>query len=158
MKQNLWKIYNSTGKYRVIVTKTLIGKNWIDILTKGNCRIEVYQERNILGKTDILEAIGNNCDGCIGQLSEKWDEDIFKQLKKAGGRAYSNVSVGYDNLDIHSATRLGIPVGNTPGVSTEANAEFCVAMTFSAARRVVESDKFMRSGQYKGWLMNLFVG
>lgn len=41
---------------------------------------------------------------------------------------------------------------------TETTAELALALTFAAARRVVEGDKFMRAGQYKGWLPNLFVG
>jgi hypothetical protein len=45
-----------------------------------------------------------------------------------------------------------------PGVLTETTAELALALTFSAARRVVEGDKFMRAGLYKGWLPTLFVG
>ena len=41
---------------------------------------------------------------------------------------------------------------------TETTAELAVALTMSAARRVVEADRFMRGGQYKGWLPTLFVG
>lgn len=61
-------------------------------------------------------------------------------------------------VDVKAATRHGIPVGNTPGVLTETTAELALALTFAAARRVVEGDKFMRAGQYKGWLPSLFVG
>lgn len=45
-----------------------------------------------------------------------------------------------------------------PGVLTETTAELALALTFACSRRVVESDKFMRAGLYKGWLPNLFVG
>ena len=41
---------------------------------------------------------------------------------------------------------------------TETTAELAHSLTFAAARRIVEADKFMRGGQYKGWLPNLFVG
>jgi len=44
------------------------------------------------------------------------------------------------------------------GVLTETTAELALSLTFAAARRIVEADKFMRGGQYKGWLPNLFVG
>ncbi len=104
-----------------------------------------------------------------------------------GGRAYSNYAVGFNNVVVPEATKQGIPVGNTPGVSllplppfiqpgdrvhnqltlhallpagvlTETTAELALALTFAAARRVVEGDKFMRAGHYKGWLPTLFVG
>ena len=127
-----------------------------------------------------------------------WNADLFEPLKAAGGKAYSNYAVGYNNVDVPSATERGIAVGNTPGdtqpvlewqpdlcrrtvcavhcrpgtsclpcadhllphigVLTETTAELALALTFAAARRVVEGDKFMRAGQYKGWLPNLFVG
>jgi len=64
----------------------------------------------------------------------------------------------YLQVDVKAATRHGIPVGNTPGVLTETTAELALALTFAAARRVVEGDKFMREGLYKGWLPSLFVG
>ena len=57
-----------------------------------------------------------------------------------------------------AGTKHGIAVGNTPGVLTETTAELALALTFAAARRVVEGDKFMRAGLYKGWLPTLFVG
>ena len=57
-----------------------------------------------------------------------------------------------------AATKHGVAVGNTPGVLTETTAELALALTFAAARRVVEGDKFMRAGLYKGWLPTLFVG
>ena len=41
---------------------------------------------------------------------------------------------------------------------TETTAELALALTFAAARRVVEGDEFMRGGHYKGWLPTLFVG
>ena len=41
---------------------------------------------------------------------------------------------------------------------TETTAELALSLTFAAARRIVEADKFMRGGQYEGWLPNLFVG
>lgn len=44
------------------------------------------------------------------------------------------------------------------GVLTETTAELALALTFAAARRVVEADRFMRAGKYNGWLPGLFVG
>jgi hydroxypyruvate reductase 1 len=66
--------------------------------------------------------------------------------------------VGYDNVEVEAATKHHIPVGNTPGVLTEATAEMAVALTFAAARRIPEADLYMRSGQYEGWLPTLFLG
>ncbi len=79
-------------------------------------------------------------------------------MRAAGGTAYSNGAVGYNNVDVAAATANGIPVGNTPGVLTETTAEMAVALTFAAGRRVTEADRFMRGGKYKGWLPTMFLG
>ncbi len=152
------RIVNPDGSRRVVVTKELPGTHWIDILTAADCRIEIAPGTEILSKDDIRKLIGDKCDGAIGQLTEPWDEETLGALKAAGGRAYSNYAVGYNNVDTEAATMLGIPVGNTPGVLTETTAELAIALTFAASRRIVESDRFMRSGQFHGWLPSLFMG
>ena len=158
MGLNDWKIYNPQAKKRVIVTKILPGEKWLQTLTAADCRVEVYQKDDILSTGEAKSAIGENCAAAIGQLTEKWGEELFSCLRAAGGTAYSNYAVGYDNVDLPSATRHQIPVGNTPGVLTETTAEMAVALIFAAARRVREADIFMRNGQYHGWLPSLFLG
>ncbi len=149
---------NPAGTRRVVVTKNLPGTQWLDVLTAADCRVEIAQGTDILAKDQILSLIGDRCDGAIGQLTEPWDATLFAALKSAGGRAYSNYAVGYNNVDVPAATAQGIPVGNTPGVLTETTAEIAVALTFAASRRIVESDRFMRGGCFKGWLPTLFLG
>ncbi|KAF5839799.1 hypothetical protein DUNSADRAFT_18562 [Dunaliella salina] len=87
-----------------------------------------------------------------------WSSELFGALKDAGGIAYSNYAVGFNNVVVPEATSRGITVGNTPGVLTETTAELAAALTLAAARRIVEGDSFMRGGHYKGWLPTLFVG
>jgi hydroxypyruvate reductase 1 len=153
-----WRMHNPSGSKRVVVTKELPGDRWLEILTKADCKVEICTSTDILRAEEIKKAIGDRCDGAIGQLTEEWGEKLFAVLKAAGGKAYSNYAVGYNNVDVDGATRQGIPVGNTPGVLTETTAEMAVALTFAAARRVVEADRFMRGGKFKGWLPTLFLG
>ncbi|MBI5115168.1 hypothetical protein HZA56_01720, partial [Candidatus Poribacteria bacterium] len=156
--QKEWKTHNPSGARRVVVTKMLPGEQWLEILTKANCRIEICASTDILNTAEIKAAIGERCDGAIGQLTEKWGEELFSALKAAGAKVYSNYAVGFNNVDVGAATRNGLAVGNTPGVLTETTAEMAVALSFAAARRVVEGDRFMRAGLYKGWLPTLFLG
>lgn len=158
MDINKWRIVNPDGSKRVIVTKELPGKRWIEILISAGCRIEICTSPEVLSIDDIRKAIGSKCDGAIGQLTESWGNELFSALKSAGGRAYSNYAVGFNNIDLASATSNGIPVGNTPGVLTETTAEMAVALTFAAARRIGESERYLRAGKYKGWLPDLFLG
>jgi len=153
-----WRIHNAAGSKRVIVTKELPGDRWLEMLVRADCKVEICTSTDILSPAQIKAAMGSNCDGAIGQLTEVWGEDMFAALKKAGGTAYSNYAVGYNNIDVDAATRHGIPVGNTPGVLTETTAQMAVALTFAAARRIGEAERFLRSGKYKGWLPTLFLG
>jgi hydroxypyruvate reductase 1 len=158
MNDRDWKVVNPSGSKRVVVTKQLPGERWLEILTAADCRVEICTSTKVLTIDEILSAMGSACDGAIGQLTEPWGDALFGALSQAGGKAYSNYAVGFNNIDLAAATRHGIPVGNTPGVLTETTAEMAVALTFAAARRVGESERFLRAGQYKGWLPTLFMG
>jgi hydroxypyruvate reductase 1 len=153
-----WKVHNPEGSRRVIVTKELPGERWLDMLNAADCSVEVCQSPDVLSNDEIRERFGDRCDGAIGQLTEDWNAELFSALAAAGGTAYSNYAVGYNNVDVAGATAAGIPVGNTPGVLTETTAEMAVALTFSAGRRVVEADKFMRAGKFHGWLPTMYMG
>ena len=153
-----WTVHNPEGKRRVVVTKELPGTRWLDILIAADCAVEVCESPDVLTNDEIIEHFGDRCDGAIGQLTEGWNADLFAKLAAAGGTAYSNYAVGYNNVDVAGATAAGIPVGNTPGVLTETTAEMAVALTFSAGRRVVEADNFMRAGKFEGWLPTMYMG
>jgi len=153
-----WRVHNRSGSRRVIVTKELPGDRWLKFLTEADCKIEICTSPEVLSIDEIKEAFGDSCDGAIGQLTEEWGNELYAALKAAGGTAYSNYAVGFNNVDVDAATKHGIPVGNTPGVLTETTAEMAVALTFAAARRVGEAEQFLRKGQYKGWLPTLFMG
>ena len=158
MSEKKWITHNREGKHRVVVTKELPGPSWLEILTLADCQVDICISTDTLSVDEITTAFGKRCDGAIGQLTEDWGSPLFEALKGSGGRAYSNYAVGFNNVDVIAASKLGIPIGNTPGVLTETTAETAVALTFAAARRVVESDRFMRAGKYKGWLPTLFLG
>jgi hydroxypyruvate reductase 1 len=153
-----WKVENAGAPRRVVVTKDLPGARWREILAEARCEVLVSTQRRVLRPDEIWEAIGSRCDGAIGQLTERWGAELFEALARAGGRAYSNYAVGYDNVQVDEATRRGIAVGNTPGVLTETTAEMAVALTFAAARRVGEAERFLRAGRFDGWLPDLFLG
>ena len=153
-----WKIYNPSGEKRILVTRNLPGHEWLEILSEAGYRIEVRITGDSIPVEELTAMIGNSCTAIIGQLTEKWDSTLFAILSAAGGVAYCNFAVGYDNVDLNSATTNRIAVGNTPGVLTEATAEMAVALTMACSRRITEADEFTRAGRFKGWLPDLFLG
>ncbi|MDD5667474.1 MAG: NAD(P)-dependent oxidoreductase [Actinomycetota bacterium] len=158
LDSSAWKVLQPDGKWRVVVTGKLPGNRWLEILLAAGCRVEIRASGETLTTREVRDAIGDRCDACIGRLTEKCDEEVLACLASAGGRVYSNYAVGYDNVDIDGATARGIAVGNTPGVLTETTAEMAVALTFAAARRVAEGDRFMREGRFSGWQPDLLLG
>jgi len=73
-------------------------------------------------------------------------------------RLVANMAVGFDNIDVATATQLGIGVTNTPGVLTEATADLTWALLLAVARRIPEADRFVRAGRYTGWRPLLLLG
>ena len=70
----------------------------------------------------------------------------------------ANYAVGYNNIDVAAATRRGIVVTNTPDVLTDATADLTWALILAGARRVVEGDRWTRSGQWPGWAPTQMLG
>jgi hydroxypyruvate reductase 1 len=158
MTGSRWQVVNPTGSRRVVVTKELPGRRWLEVLEQAGARVEYNTSTSITTRDEIAAAFDDRCDAAIGQLTERWDDSLFSALSEAGGTAYSNYAVGFDNVDVEAATKHGIAVGNTPGVLTEATAEMAAALTLAAARRIPHSDRFMRAGRFTGWLPTLFLG
>lgn len=57
-------------------------------------------------------------------MTEDWGETLFSALGKAGGKAFSNMAVGYNNVDVEAANKYGIAVGNTPVISSSFSFRF----------------------------------
>lgn len=64
------QVHNPGGRYRVLSTKRVVGRAWIDILTWADCRVEVCQRQRILDNATIKQFIGDRCDAVIGQVPE----------------------------------------------------------------------------------------
>jgi glyoxylate reductase len=95
-------------------------------------------------------------DGLICLITERVDAEAIDRLHRC--RVIAQVAVGYDNIDVAAATKRGIVVTNTPGVLTETTADMAWAILLATARRVVEGDKFTRSGRWKTWQLMGFTG
>ncbi len=92
----------------------------------------------------------------LSLLTERIDATLLEGAPHLRGIA--NYAVGHDNIELPTATRLGIPVSNTPDVLTESTADLTWALLLGAARRVVEADRYMRLGNYRLWGPKLLLG
>lgn len=73
-------------------------------------------------------------------------------------RVVANMAVGYNNIDVAACTARGVVATNTPDVLTETTADFGFALMMAAARRITESEHYLRRGEWTKWFYDMFVG
>lgn len=117
---------------------------------------DVWPEYAPPPKKVILEK-AKNVDALVSLLSDKIDSEVFDSAPKLN--IVSQLAVGFDNIDVQEATKRGIYVTNTPEVLTETTADFAWALLMAVARRVVEADKYVRTGQWRvSWHPSMLQG
>ncbi|NPA96637.1 MAG: D-glycerate dehydrogenase [Crenarchaeota archaeon] len=145
------------AKPKLFVTRELFE----DVIKK----LEQYYDVEVWDKYtpppyEVLLEKAKEVDALVTLLTDKVDCNLLQQAKKL--RIIAQYAVGYDNIDIECATRLGIYVTNTPGVLTEATAELTWALILATARRIVEADHFVRWGEWwrtgTGWHPKMMLG
>jgi glyoxylate reductase len=137
----------------VLVARAL-PKKAEDLLVE-RCQLDIHRRETPLSTSELMARLGDK-DALICQLTQQVDAEVLAAGSRL--RVVANVAVGYDNIDVATATQRGIAVTNTPGVLDDTTADFTWALLLAVARRVVEADRFVRSGQWKGWDLMLFLG
>jgi glyoxylate reductase len=118
--------------------------------------VEVWSDYAPPPKKTIIEK-AKSVDALASLLSDKIDKEVFDVAPKL--KIVSQLAVGFDNIDIAEATRRGIYVTNTPEVLTDTTADFAWALLMAVARRVVEADKYVRTGNWKvAWHPAMMTG
>ena len=133
---------------RVLITRR-VPPPAVELLRDAGLAADVCDQDDPPDRPTLLKRVPGVA-GLITMLSERVDGEL---LKAAGPslRVVANFAVGFDNIDIPACAAAGVRVTNTPGVLTDATADLAWALILSAARRVVEGDKLVRSGQWTGW-------
>lgn len=107
-------------------------------------------------REDLLDGV-RGAEAIISLVTDTIDAEV---LDAAGDqlKVVANVAVGYDNIDLAAAAERGVIVTNTPGVLDEAVADLTLGLILSTTRRIVESDRFIRTGQPWIWGPKDWVG
>ncbi len=95
-------------------------------------------------------------DAAICTLTEVITSETLAQAPRL--RIVANCAVGYNNIDLDAACSRNIVVTNTPDVLTDATADLTWALLLAVARRVVEGDRLIRSGEWTGWEPTQLLG
>ncbi len=134
------------SKPRVFVTRVIPEAGLVKI--HQACDAEVWSEP-LPPPRDVLLAKVAQCEGLLSLLTERIDAALMDAAPNL--KVVSNYAVGFNNIDVAAATARHIRVGNTPGVLTDATADMAFALLISAARRVVESQRYAAEGKWKTW-------
>lgn len=139
---------------RVFVTSK-IPEEGLKILY-DNFHVQVSDYDGLIPKKILVEKV-KGIDALLCLLADVIDKEV---MEAAGPRlkVIANYAVGYNNIDVEEATKRGIMVTNTPGVLTETTADLTWALMMAVARRIVEGDKFVRAGKFRGWEPMLLLG
>ena len=142
------------SKPKVFITRRIpdAGSN----LLYEECDVDLWDKDLPPSKEELLQHVPG-VDGILSLLSDPIDADVI-QAAGMNLKVISNYAVGYNNIDIQEATRRNIAVGNTPGVLTEATADFAFALMMCAGRRVVEAEKYVQAGKWKTWGPSIMLG
>lgn len=130
----------------VLVSHTLPAE-WLASL-EGRCEMVVGPENATALAPELAERLAE-AEGLFSLLTIPVNAALLDAAPRL--RVVSNMAVGYDNVDVAACTRRGIPVGNTPGVLTDATADLTLALLLAAARRLPEASADAAAGRWTTW-------
>jgi glyoxylate reductase len=119
------------------------------------CEVEIW-DREFPPPYELIVEKVEGKEGLLCLLTDRIDAALMDTA--SGLKVISQCAVGYDNIDVGAATARGIPVGNTPGVLTDATADFAFTLLMAAGRRVGEAIDYVREGRWKTWGLTLLLG
>ncbi|WP_292934177.1 D-glycerate dehydrogenase [Noviherbaspirillum sp.] len=117
--------------------------------------IESNQDDRIFSEQELAQKMRDK-DGVYTTPSERVSAQTIAACAKL--KAICNMAVGYNNIDLDAATKAGIMVTNTPDVLNETTADFGWALLMATARRITESEHWLRAGKWEKWRYDAFLG
>jgi glyoxylate reductase len=132
---------------RVFVTRTLPGTALERLAAAGHV-IDLWEQEVPTPRAELLARVAG-ADALLCMLTDRIDGELLDAAPRL--RVVANYAVGTDNVDLAAARWRGVPVGNTPGVLTDATADLAFALLLAAARSLPASAQVVRDGQWGAW-------
>ncbi len=140
------KAQNSKQKPKILVARA--------IFPEALAKLEEFYEVRSNQEDRIFspEELQKELSGVVGALvagSERIDANALAHAQDL--KIVANISVGYNNFDVPAITAAGVMATNTPDVLTDTTADFGFALLMATARRITESEHWVRAGQWDKW-------
>ena len=117
--------------------------------------VEANQADELWPRDEFIRRLQGKA-GVFTTGGERIDADVLKACP--GLKICANMAVGYNNFDVPAMTAAGVLATNAPGVLTETTADMGFALVMAAARRVTESEHFLRAGKWDRWAYDMMIG
>jgi lactate dehydrogenase-like 2-hydroxyacid dehydrogenase len=127
------------------------------MLRQAGHEVDVSTKDGVLTRDELIRELqAKSYDAVVCLLTDTIDGEVFDAVPTA--KIFANYAVGFNNINLAHATERGVTVTNTPGVLTNAVAEFAISLMLSITKRIPESERFLRAGKYDGWGPELLLG
>ncbi len=136
----------------------LVARRVFDSVTTrlaAHFEVEVNAEDRVFSKAELIAKLQGKA-GAFITGSERIDAEVLAACPEL--KAVCNMAVGYNNIDLAACTARGVLATNTPDVLTETTADFGFALMMATARRMAESEHFLRRGEWTKWAVDMFTG
>ena len=141
------------ARSRVVVTRRIFP----ELITDLQREFDVVDNQQDLAWPPVeLAAAMKDADAVLVTGGERVDAALLDQCPRL--KIVANIAVGYNNIDLPACTERGVLATNTPNVLNEATADHAWALLLAAARRVGESERYLRAGHWKRWTFDMFNG
>ena len=147
-----------TDRPKILVTQKVPDPAYPPLEAIGD--VEANMEEGNIWPYEELVRRGPGHDYIYSLLTDNIDARFLEACAASTPslKMVANMAVGFNNIDVETATRLRIAVSNTPGVLSDTTADLAFALLMATARRIPEAERFLRAGKYKGWGPLLFCG
>lgn len=142
------------SKPHIYITRP-IPQRALDIIARS-CTFEVWSDEDTPVPAEVLAEKAREADGLFTLVTDAVTDELLAGAPRL--RVVSNMAVGFDNIDVEAATRKGIIVTNTPGVLTETTADLAWALLMATTRRLPQSERALRDGEWTTWKPMEFTG
>jgi glyoxylate/hydroxypyruvate/2-ketogluconate reductase len=141
------------SKPRILVARAVFP----EIIARLEQHFEVHanQDDALWTKAELVQRL-QGMDGAFTTGGERIDAEVLAACPML--KIVANMAVGYNNFDLDAMTAAGVLGTNAPDVLTETTADFGFALLMATARRVTESEHFLRRGEWTQWRYDMFVG
>jgi gluconate 2-dehydrogenase len=142
-----------TTRYSVLVARDIFP--YIVDRLREHFDVDLHTDAAPMPRTELLRRLQGK-HGALITGTERVDAELLAACPEL--RAVCNMAVGYNHVDVEACTAHGVWVTNTPDVLTETTADLGFALMMAAARRIAESEHFLRAGKWQHWAYDMFTG